>query len=152
MTKREFEENIQSFGELLSFCAEYDCDACMDILNREQFNDAVDEDLLDSVRYCDWHDVRDILRGIQEHSETGYYYRIDALEYKPLTEHDFLSIKAQVASSMDENELWDDEEESAREEQESTEQEDFSVSDLINMCSVQYLSTQTNANMPRILK
>lgn len=155
MTRSYFLDYVTDWYELIDLCRDYDCDICEDIIDDDQLDDYVLEDINNSER--SWRDIRDFLSDIP----TGYeYYRCDGtFDYVGLDESDFEDYKSRVLDWMDEDSLWDAEEEDEDEgdfdpnevdffspgpesepEEPPVEEEDFSVSELMCMCSAELVA------------
>lgn len=124
MTRIEFLGNVNDWPELIEFCNDMGC------------------------RYCD-----DVYFEKDIHS--GYdYYRCDNLgNWEGLDDFDFADYKNDVLGWMDGNAYWDDFDEEPMEncDNEVVEAEDFSVAELIAMCSASLAAIQQE-NMRRIQK
>lgn len=106
MTRREFEEDVSYFGELLSFCWEYNIGEMDDVVS----DDERDDEILEYIRDYDgsWTNLRDYLADIP----TGYdyYRRTGYIEYEYLDDYDFERYKEAVLAEADERELFEPEE------------------------------------------
>ncbi len=106
MTRREFEEDVSYFGELLSFCWEYNIDVMDDVVS----DDERDDEILEYIRDYDgsWTNLRDYLADIP----TGYdyYRRTGYIEYENLDDYDFERYKEEVLAEAVERELFEPEE------------------------------------------
>lgn len=159
MTRQDFIDNINYWSELLDFCSDEDCDVCEDIYSEDARDDCIDEELVDMARNNNWRDMYNILDSIPD----GYdYYRQDNYGGWVGVDDEFDDYKDQVLEWMDDGGYWDDDdeededdtdffaEELAREREtaeqfsddEQVEDEDFTVGDLINMCSVTFVAIQ----------
>ena len=156
MTRNEFIDNITEWYELKDFCNDFDCDVCEDIYDDDDY---VEEDIRDAIADYGWRDIRDFLGNLP----SGYYYyrRNSAFDYDGLDDDDFEDYKADVLEWGDDYGAWDDEEEEDEEyadadddfldsleeepdEDETIEEEDFSIDDLIGMCSVVFVAIQND--------
>lgn len=181
MTRQEFIENVNDWYDLKDFCSSNDCDI-LDCIYDEDGMDSEIECYMDE--YHDdysWREFRDMLSDIP----TGYeFYREDgAFNWVGMEDSDFREYKDSILEWMDDGGYWDDDEEDEEyydedndlfspgddEEDEDVAEEDFSVGDLIGMCSVTYVTIQRdnqrreneeatafnqfiNPNMPRVLQ
>lgn len=143
MTRTEFLENIETFGELKDFCYDEDCSLLEDVYDEEGMDSFVNECLMDWARNDTWQELYSRLDDIP----TGYdWYRYEYGDWEVLDGEDFEDYKNDVLEWGDENDIWDAEDdeyddddnfESEPEEDEpAPEDEDFSVCDLIGMCVV----------------
>lgn len=157
MTRSFFEDYVTDWPELIDLCRDCDCDICNNIIDGDSLDEYVDSDISD----CDygWQALRDYLSDIP----TGYdYYQYDgAFDYVGMDDGDFENYKSSVLDWMDENELWDDDEEDEENEDEEdsdpdcdfpkepeeppVEEEDFSVTDLISMCGGELITIRQAA-------
>lgn len=164
MTRDEFLENVNDWYELRDFCDDVGCDYCEDVYDDEGRDDYINECLMDWARNDSWYELRDRLADIP----TGYeFYRIDDCgDWRSLDDSDFDQYKQEVLEWMDDNEYWDEEEddeydddfdifaeelanESTDDDNDLVEDEDFSVGDLIGMCSVAFVAIRQE-NVRRI--
>lgn len=158
MTRNYFLDYVTDWSELIEFCREQDCDVCEDIIDEDELDEYVDSDI--SNTDYGWRRIRDFLDEIP----TGYdYYRYDGtFDYVGLDAADFEDYKNRVLDWMDSDDLWEPEEGedegedfdpdydffSPGEEEPKTdepeeppvEEEDFSVSDLMCMCSAELVT------------
>lgn len=102
MTKREFIENVNNWKDLIEVCDEYCCDLCADILYQNEFEEQVEFDLIDQYPHiANWHELRQKLNGLPEHSKTGYFYRDGPLNYSQIDDQDISGYKENVADWME---------------------------------------------------
>ena len=155
MTRSYFLDYVTEWGELIELCREYDCDICEDIIDEDELDDYVSSDI--SNTDYGWRSIRDSLSDIP----TGYdYYRCDGtFDYVGLDDSDFEDYKSRVLDWMDEDDLWEPEEgedededfdpdydffspgeEEPEPEEPPVEEEDFTVSDLMCMCSAELVT------------
>lgn len=160
MTRSYFLDYVNDWDELIELCREHDCDICDDIIDDDALDDYVNSDIACSG--YGWRALRDYLADIP----TGYdYYRCDGtFDYEGLDDSDFEDYKSRVLDWMDENDLWDAEEDEEGEDEEfdpdcdffspsepdepedpPVEEEDFSVTDLITMCGSELLTIRQAA-------
>lgn len=186
MTRQDFIDGITTWSDLLDFCYNEDCDICEGIVSNDTMCEEIDDDLREATQYRSWQDVRDLLNDID--TDYDYYRRESSLEYVPMDDDDFDSYKEDVIEWMDNGGYWEDDEEDEEydepfqydgdftlenaeydeDKEPPTEDEDFSVGELMGMCSVQYLGMQREAaqrmkqsdeefeqylsNMPKVLQ
>lgn len=186
MTRQDFIDGITTWAELLDFCYNEECDICEDIVSNDTMCEEIDDDLREATRYHSWQNVRDLLNDID--TDYDYYRRESSLEYIPMDDDDFDTYKDDVIEWMDNNGYWEDDEEDEEDdepfqydgdfapddseckedEEPPAEEEDFSVGELMGMCSVQYLGMQREvarqmkqsdkefeqylSNMPKVLQ
>lgn len=164
MTRQDFIDGVTEWYELLDFCYNEECDICEDIVSYDGMCEEVDEELAEAVREHSWREVRDMLNDIETNYD--YYRRGGLLSYCPVNDNsDFEDYKSDVIEWMDNGGYWEDEEdeddfdddvpfldddfapgeEDENEEEPTVEDEDFSVGELMGMCSVQYLGIQREA-------
>ena len=164
MTRQDFIDGVTEWYELLDFCYNEECDICEDIVSNDTMCEEIDEDLAEVVRGRSWRDVRDMLNDID--TDYDYYRRGGGLSYIPMDDSDFDDYKDDVIEWMDNGGYWDEEdneedfdddrpfvdddfapgeEDDEEEEEPAAEDEDFSVGELMGMCSVQYLGIQREA-------
>lgn len=153
MTRQEFIDDIEDFDDLIEVCSDYGCSVCDDVYDSDQCDDWIDEHTEEWVENENWRDLRDMLTSIP----TGYdYYRVDGYDnIYGLGDEDFENYKAEVLEWVDGNALWDDdgEEEEPFDDNEepapniqpqsvdeSAPEEDFSISELMEVCQSQLQS------------
>ena len=159
MTRQNFIDSINYWSELLEFCYDEDCDVCEDIYSEDARDGRINEDLVDMARDNNWREMYDILDSIPEGHN---YYRQDGYGDWVGVDDEFNDYKNQVLEWMDDGGYWEEEdeeeeddtdffaEELAREREaaqhfaddERVEDEDFTVGDLINMCSMTFVAIQ----------
>ena len=159
MTRNEFIDNITEWYELKDFCNDFDCDVCEDIYDDDDYDDCVEEDVRDAVGECSWREIRDSLCDLP--SGYDYYRRNGSLDYDGMDNDDFEDYKERALEWGDDYGVWEDEEEEDEEyadadddfldsleeepdEDETIEEEDFSIDDLIGMCSVVFVAIQND--------
>ena len=161
MTANEFLENVNDYYDLKDFCSEIGCEYCDDIVDDDTLDEDVEYALGEYRRDYSWREIRDLLNDIP----TGYdWYRCDgSFDYVGLDDSDFEDSKDKVYEwalnngyfddEADEDEEYDDEvvEDDFYEEPEDdpVADEDFSVADLMGMCSVTLVTIQTD-NLRRL--
>lgn len=184
MTRQGFIDEITVWDELIDFCYNEECDICEDIISNGSMCEAIEEELVDAAREYSWRELRDALNSID--TDYDYYRREGVLSYYPVDDSDFDDYKDDVLEWMDNGGYWDDEEddedyddpdwhyaeqsdsEGKEEEELPMEDEDFSINDLMGMCSVQFLRIQRDTaqgkkqsdkefqlylnNMPKVLQ
>lgn len=158
MTRNEFIENITEWWELKEFCSDNDCSVCEDIISEDEYDEYVSDDISNEVGNYGWTEIRDSLYDLP----SGYdYYRVNGtFNYDGLDQDDFEDYKESVLEWGDDWGTWDEEEEEDGDEdadesdwfsvepeqaddtEPPIEDEDFSVGDLITMCSVVFISAQ----------
>ena len=147
MTRQEFFDNVEDFDELIEVCSDYGCGICNDVYDSDQLDDWIDDHTDEWAANSSWRDLRDKLDAIP----TGYdYYSIDDYDYiYGLDNRDFETYKSNVAEWIDNEELWEDEEDDEEEPvqvvqsqsvDESAPEEDFSISELMIVCQSQLQS------------
>lgn len=187
MTRQEFIENVNDWYDLKDFCADNDCGVLDDIYDEDGMDNEIEYYITEYRDDYSWRDFRDMLDDIP----TGYEFYLEegAFNWVGLDDSDFRDYKESVLEWMDNGEYWDEDDEdeddfiddnqaigcddlfSPGEEDDDgpVAEEDFSVGDLIGMCSVTYVTIQQdnlrreqeeaaafgqfiNPNMPRVLQ
>lgn len=119
MTRQEFIDSVNSFYDLICFCQ----DECIyDLLDDIYDADYLNEIIIDSIREMrDWEQVRDFVNGIpagcEYYREDGYGGFEDALPFL----NDY---KDDAIRHMDNNDLWDEEEDEDLDEEMDDEDEE----------------------------
>lgn len=108
MTRGEFIEQITSWSELLSFCYDYDCEVCADIISHDSLAEYIADDFRTFADRYSWTDIRGWLNDIDD--DADYYYRSGSFEYESVDD-DFDSYKDDVLSWGDDDGIWDPEDE-----------------------------------------
>ena len=159
MTRAEFLDNITDWSELKEFCSEWDCDCCDDIYDEDERDEKIGEDIDEYACDYSWDSLRDLLNDIP--SGYDYYCRNSAFSWEEADDEMFERYKSDVCDWADDGGVWDEDEEDEdifeeeddifAEESDETpvEDEDFSVGDLIGMCSVAFVTIQKD-NMRKI--
>ena len=145
MTRQEFLDDVTTFGDLLSFCWDNDCDICDDIYDQERMDDAIDERVAEMTRSDGWRNIYSFLDNVPYGDD---YYRYDEYDdWVPLDESDFDDYQQEVLEWMDDQGYWDEEydedEEEADEEcdqEEAPPEESLSVGDLMAGCQKVFAS------------
>lgn len=169
MTRGYFVDCVTEWGELLELCRDYDCNVCEDIIDDDTLDEYLESDITDAVRSgMSWRDIRDYLDDV----DTDYsYYRVDgSFDYEGMTGSDFDEYKDAVLEWMDNGGYWEEEDDEVEDDEEDddyfserdfspsedeepseseVEEEDFSVSDLINMCGAELTTIQKIAEQRR---
>ena len=160
MTRQEFIDDVTTWSELLDFCYDNESDICEDIVSFDTMDEEVESDLREEVGNRSWRDIRDLLCDID--TDYDFFRRNGILDYYPLDNHgDFDEYKDAVLDWMDDNGYWDDDEDdeeeyfdvvpyeelttSEEEDEPAAESEDFSIGELMGMCSVQFLDIRRTA-------
>lgn len=103
MTRQEFIDEVNSFGDLIDFCNDNDCYECENVYYQDSFDDYINDCLSDWARNDGWRDLRDRLNDIP----TGYdWYDIENL--CGLDDDDFDDYKDDVLSWADDHDVWDE--------------------------------------------
>lgn len=160
MTRAEFWDNITSWDELKEFCSDWECDYCDDIYDEDERDEKIGEDIDEYACDYSWDSLRDLLNDIP--SGYDYYYRSSAFSWEEADDEMFERYKSSVCEWADNGGVWDEEDEEdedifeedddffAEESDDApVEDEDFSVGDLIGMCSVAFVTIQKD-NMRKI--
>ena len=143
MTRQEFTDDIQDWGDLINTANDEDYD--LGIAEPDDIRDRI-QDMANDIRYgTDWESfatwVSNIPQGYQIYS---YYEEYD--EYTGLTDTDFERYKEDFRDFMEENDLFDDDEEEYEPEEECEGEyepeedeeldEGFTVGELVQACFV----------------
>ena len=149
MTRSYFLDYVTDWYELIEFCRDYDCDICEDIIDDDTLDEYVDSDI--SGTDYGWRRLRDFLSDIP--ADYNYYRCDGTFDYVGLDDGDFEDYKHRVLDWMDADSLWDAEDDDGGEDfpgesedvlEESAaspvEEEDFSVSELMRMCSAELVA------------
>lgn len=180
MTRNEFLDNVNDWYELIEFCNDMGCSYCDDVYSEESMNEDINECLADWACEYTWQELLSKLDDIP----SGYdYYRCDDYgDWEGLDDSDFDEYKDDILEWMDNNAYWD-EDEGENEydddcfddepmedcDDEVAEEEDFSATELIGMCSAAFAVIQqeslqriqkeeeqfnnfVNLNIPKVLK
>lgn len=109
MTRREFIDSINSYGELMDFCYDNNCYIMEHVVDSDYRNEIIDNQLENWAHQDDWRTVLEYLQ--EEESRDGYdYYDADQSPLEPLNDDDFEYYKNDVLAWADDCELWDDDE------------------------------------------
>lgn len=134
MTREDFFENINDWGDLKDFAEENNCYILDDVYDEDSMNDYISEELIECARSWSWMEVRDWLDGLP--TDSYWYRRDDYGDWISLGDYDDLDrAKEEVAEWIDENGEWDEEEEEAPyedpDDERKTEEEGFSIVELM---------------------
>lgn len=94
MTREYYLEHVDTFDELIDFCAENDL---RDYLSVYTYHEMMDE-FIDDMRDCSLSDILYILKDINE-PDAEYFYYEDT--WRSLTPYDFREHKAAILSYCD---------------------------------------------------
>lgn len=147
MNANDFLENVNDYYELKEFCSEVGCEYCDCILDNGGLDEEVDYALGEYIRDYSWDEIRDLLDEIPIGYE--WYRRDSSFDYVGLDGSAFEDSKDEVYEWALNNGYFDDNE-GDEEYNDATdpefcdevEEEDFSVSDLMEMCSVTLVTIQ----------
>lgn len=162
MTRDEFLENVTDFYDLKDFCSDVDCEICYEVYDEDGRDEEIEYYIGEYRTDMSWRELRDRLSDIP----TGYeFYREDgAFDWVGLDDDDFADYKERVLEYADDHDLFDmvdDDEDYCEDEicdeeldndeveDDPVEDEDFSVKDLIGMCSVTFVAIQQD-NLRRL--
>ena len=137
MTKREFEEDITTWYELIDLCNYENCYICEDVYDGYCVSEAINEGLVDRARNLDWEELRDELNNYPSISCDEYYLPDDNYGWREADCDDFDDYKSDVFVWMDEHNRWDDEEDDEEgndDDDDDEEIEEYSVSIADMMC------------------
>lgn len=160
MTRQEFIENVNDWYDLKDFCADNGCDILDDVYDEDGMDSEIEYYIGEYRGDYTWREFRDMLSDIP----TGYefYREDDAFDWVGLDDSDFRDYKENVLDWMDDGEYWEEDEDDdffdddqpltdvdifspGEDDDEVVTEEDFSVGDLIGMCSVTYGAIQQDA-------
>ena len=144
MTRQEFINNVTTWSELLSFCYDYDCDVCADIISHDSLAENIADDFNSYGYEYPWTDIRRWLNNIDDSAR--YYYRSGSFEYESVDNNGtFEEYKDEVLSWGDDMYIFDDEDEDEDEDEESfidsdvfddsLPDNDCSVEEFLGLCS-----------------
>lgn len=109
MTRDEFIDNIEDFGDLKDFCYENDCDYLDDIYHSDDLDQMVCEDIRSAIGGLYWYQIRDELSVIPELDDDQYFRADGSFDYVALdNEYDFDDYKRRVLDWADNNDVWED--------------------------------------------
>lgn len=154
MTRREFEEDINSWGDLIYFCSVNECSVCEYIYDEDAKDDYINDQLYGMVQDCrDWRDILDTLRNFPD-KEGEWYYLDDFGNFCVLNDEDFHNYKHETAGWMDWHELWDGLQEKEEYIDEHLSNDDDSIydnlvpiSELFDLCGDQLNIINANRNL-----
>ncbi|MBR5014342.1 MAG: hypothetical protein IKY16_07030 [Bacteroidales bacterium] len=147
MTRQEFIDNVTEWSELIDFCDDNGLDECEDVMSSDDMNDHIENNISDYVYDNGWRSVAETLCGID--TSYDYYLHDGGLDFTGLNDDDFTDYKERVLEIMDDDCLWDDEDEveleddilselededDEQEDTEEVEEESCSVNDLLFSC------------------
>lgn len=133
MTRQEFVENILDYYDLTQFCEENGLSSLDDVYDRDQWDEWVEDRLVDWARNNSWRDLYNILCDCD--NDDGYdYYQYDDGEGR-LCPIEFDELRSMVLEEADYEEVWDDEND--EEDSESDYQEYESEDEIEEGCSIE---------------
>lgn len=143
MTRQQFIDEVNDFGELIDFCYNEGCSYCNDVYSEESRDNCINEELVDMARNADnWSSLLDTLSDIA--TEYDYYRRTDYGRWEGLGDYEFDDYKDDVLEWADDRDIWeDDEEEPLPEDNEDDDDNDIavdepiSIGDLMGVCNSQ---------------
>ena len=100
MTRQEFIDSVRTWSDLLSFCYDYDCNVCENIISHGELAEYIADDFANFSHDYRWIDIRDWLNSIDDNA--GYYYRDGSFDYTSV-DGDFQDYKDDVLSWCDED-------------------------------------------------
>ena len=123
MTRREFEEEINNWYDLLNFCSDNGLYTCEDVVTWDVRDEYVNEWLRDLPRGMDWEEVLSVLDEIPRGD--GYFRCDSSTDFTELDDYDdFEAYKSDVLNEAEEDGIFDEEEEDEEEEEEEPEPEE----------------------------
>ena len=108
MTRNEFIENVTTWWELKDICGEYGCNYLDDVYNDEERDEYIEDYLNHYANEHCWRDLRDRLCDIPDGDGFFQYNYWD--DWYELGNNDFENYKGDVLEWMDDNEMFDEEE------------------------------------------
>lgn len=106
MTRSEFLENVDTWGDLLSFCSDECCGYCEDIYYEDDRDEYIDNEISDWT--SGWEDLYNYLDCIP----TGYdFYQLCNGEWYGADDSMFDDYKTEVLEWGDNHDVWDEEDE-----------------------------------------
>lgn len=158
MTRSEFIDNITEWWHLINFCNDEDCSVCENVCHDEDIDSMIDNDICSAITDCGmgWREVHYRLGYIDRSYD--YYVCEGLMDYRGLDNDDFECYKADVLEWMDNNGVWDEEDEDFDEGDQEPEEpadesddeddyqepeEEFSVTELVSMCSLDVIIQQS---------
>lgn len=152
MTRQEFIDEVTSWEALIDFCDDNGFSFCEDVYSEECYDETIHDKMEDKAYEDTWQELRDWLSGLPE----GYdYYIQDSYgNWSEADDDDFDSIKDNVIEYMDDEHLWDDNEETEEEAEEyidpedeiPVEDENVSFAELFTVCSGQVQKIEEDRN------
>lgn len=146
MTRREFIDDVTTWGELILFCSEEGCDICENIYTEEDKDSYINDYLTDMVERAgyDWRTLYSMLEDIPSGDDWYYMDEYDG-EFRYADDDVFDDHKRDMLEWMDDCDRWDEdvdeelelEEEYIEDEEDlvPVEDEDISICDLLTVCS-----------------
>ena len=110
MTRQEFIDSINYWGELIEFCYDNGCDYCDDLYDEDQWNRCVEDDAYEIIRNGSWRDVLSTLQDYENLSGYEFYRRDEYGERYGLDNNDFDQYKNDILAWADDNGIWGDDE------------------------------------------
>ena len=108
MTRNEFIETVEDFGDLKSFCDENNIDTCDYVMDEEYYGDVIMGRIQERGYFDTWQEVYRFLHELPDGA--NYYIENDYGEFSEATEEDFEDYKQEVLEYMDRHGEWDVEE------------------------------------------
>lgn len=120
MRRSEFWDEMSDSDDLYDFASSMGLSIADELISSANFDDRVCSDINEATRHLMWNEIRDRLNDIDDSSY--YYVEGDGwLEYIPMS---FEEIADRVMEEMDNEELWDEEEDEEGEEEDECVEED----------------------------
>lgn len=111
MTRQDFIDNIDTVGELMTFCYNEGIEDFIDDIYTSDSRDEAIRDRIDDYLYNgSWSEVRDYLRDLEDSLWDEYYLYDDWDGWRIMDDDDLERRINDVIEYMDENDLWDEEE------------------------------------------
>lgn len=139
MTRQEFIDGITDWLELIDFCRDENCeDIIDDVYDSESYNEEIDYSLQERVHHQSWYGIWEWLDSLP--IEHDYYIQDRDGDWYGADDDDFDALKDEVIEYMDDEGLWDDEEEVYEENIDPedvtpVEEEDVPLTELFDTCN-----------------
>ena len=96
MTAEYFDDNINDFLELITFCCEEECEIGMDIRSQDDLDSVIFEDISESSSHLYWFDVRSRLNNIYDEQYGEWFIYNGEFDYTFIGDDQFEDYKHRV--------------------------------------------------------